>query len=551
MLKGLLVLICSAFVAIQASAVPFQGHNMLIAGPSPIAAKVGEEVALKGGNVIDVAVAVGLTLSVTSPYYAALGGGGFALVKMSKDVEVIDFRETAPAATSPDYYVKKKKKKDASITGGAAVGVPGFPAGLVALHKKYGKLPWKDLFEGALRVARKGMRVSGDWARITEKTKDRFSKGGKKHFLAKGKRALKPGELLKQPALAKALSRFRLLKENGFYRGPIAKDIVNTVRATGGDLTMADLANYKVRWLKPIKTKFQGYDIYLMPPPSSGGIVIKQALNLIEKMGLPKMEAFSVDELHTLGQIMNRSFRGRALLGDPDFHKNPLDMLASESYMKKMAASIKKDKATTLEPLTLAKLSGESSETTHYSVMDKNGNAIALTVTLNGNYGSAVVSDKYGVALNNEMDDFTTRPGEPNMFGLIQGEGNKVEPGKRPLSSMSPTLVVKNGKTYMTLGSPGGPRIINSVLQVLYRTLVTKMDMDQAIQAPRIHHQFLPNKLFIDRSKFAPETISGLKARGHEVSPGWMGKVYGVKMNDKGLLEAAYDARGEGGAAGY
>ena len=291
----------------------------------------------------------------------------------------------------------------------------------------------------------------------------------------------------------------------------------------------------------------------MMPPPSSGGAVIKAAFELFERVGIEKQAPLSIDELHLLAEVLNRAFRGRALLGDPDFHENPFDRILSPAYLDEMARSIDIAKAVQLAPL-VDKAFDDSNETTQFSILDADGNAISLTVTLNGSYGSGVVSEKYGISLNNEMDDFTTRPGEPNMFGLVQGYGNRVQPGKRPLSSMSPTLVEKDGRIVMTLGAAGGPRIISSVIQTIYRVLVTGLDLDRAVQFPRVHHQFLPNKLYLDEFKFSPEVVAGLQQRGHETvaqQPSYLGRIKAVRLNQKNYLEAAYDNRSEGAVGGY
>jgi gamma-glutamyltranspeptidase/glutathione hydrolase len=544
----LLISICTLTISFRADARVEEGSHMMMAGPSKQAIIAGEQVSEMGGNVVDVAVAMGLTLSVTSPYYAALGGGGFALIRQESDVEVLDFREMAPAATHPKFYVEREK--GASTLGGNAVGVPGFPAGLWAMHKKYGKLPWKKLFSHALRLANKGWRVSGEWASHTKNQKDNFFEGGKKHFLKKKMVPYRPGEKLYQKGLGRALRIIRGKGPKPFYKGDIAKDIIASIQKAGGVMTLKDLENYKVRWLKPLTTSFMNHKVYLMPPPSSGGYVIQTMLNLVEALEMKKYPMYSIDEFHLLGEIMSRAFRGRSLLGDPDFHKNPLEELTSKKHLAELADSISRHRTKKLKPMTL-KILKESNETTHYSVLDAKGNAVALTVTLNGRYGSRVVSHKYGIALNNEMDDFTTRPGEPNMFGLIQGQGNLVEPGKRPLSSMSPTLVEKDGKIVMSLGAPGGPRIINGVFQAIYRTMVSGLDLDSAIQAPRVHHQFLPHELFIDDKRFPPAVKKGLERKGHKLNESWMARVYGVRMNSEGNLEAAYDLRGEGAAGGY
>ena len=538
------LLILSSF---PAHAIPAEGHKIMISAPNHYAVEVGRKIAQRGGNVVDVAVAVGLSLAVTAPFYAALGGGGFALVKMKDEVQALDFRETAPQATHKDYYLALPA--GSSQNGPHAVATPGFPAGLFELHQKFGKMKWELLFTDAIDMANKGFAVTGGWVNTTDKEKERFNKAGQKVFLKGEMKSYRPGEVLKQPGLAKALVQLQRQKLKGFYEGPVAKDIVDSVVTGGGQLSLEDFKNYKVRWLKPLATEYEGHKIYLMPPPSSGGVVILSALNMIEKLDVKSKPLFSADEFHWLAEIESRAFRGRSMLGDPDFHKNPVTFLTSNGYLEEMRKSVNPKRSVALKPLLEADIK-ESTETTHFSVMDSEGHAIALTVTLHGSYGSGLVSDKFGIALNNEMDDFTTKPGEPNMYGLVQGSGNNVEAGKRPLSSMSPTLVEKNGKVVMTLGAPGGPRIITGVLQALYRILGRGMDVDNAVQAPRVHHQFLPNILHIDRQKFSPEVVKELTNRGHKVDEGWMAKVYVVRLRADGVLEAAFDSRGEGFAGG-
>lgn len=547
-------LICALFVSLilvtKSYAVPFEGSKLLISCQSPYAVEAGKQIAAKGGNVVDVAITVALTEAVTSPYFASIGGGGFAMIKMNEDLKVLDFRETAPASTHPKFYLDKPKKS--SQNGGLAVGVPGIPAGLWELHKKYGKLSWNQLFKTPIILASKGFQVSGEWVKRTQKTTERFNSSGKKYFFKKNGKPYKPGETLKQKALAKVLKEMRNRNISSFYRGVVARDIVNSVNNAGGEMTVNDLKNYKVRWLKPISTKFKGYDIHLMPPPSSGGVVLASALKLVEKLKIDKFKPLSHQEFHHIAEILSRSFRGRALLGDPDFHKNPLDFLLSDKYLTKMAKSIDDDETEKLKPLLQKDLPKESNETTHISVLDKNGNAVSMTITLNGNYGSGVVTKKYGIALNNEMDDFTTRPGKPNMYGLIQGEGNHVQPGKRPLSSMSPTLVEKNNKVILAIGSPGGPKIISSVFQGLYRVLVSKFELDRALQAPRVHHQFLPHKLFVEKNyKPSQYVLKELKDYDHIIEEHkWWSRLYAVKLRSDGILEAAFDSRGEGAVGG-
>jgi gamma-glutamyltranspeptidase/glutathione hydrolase len=546
-----LLLGISLLYAAAAGAVPAEGTRIMISAPSAYAVETGKAIAAEGGNLIDVAVAVGFTLAVTNPSNASLGGGGFALVSMGGDVEVLDFREMAPAATSPEFYLRLGK--GASWNGGTAVGVPGVAAGLWALHKRYGKLGWSRLLERAIRLADNGIEFSGTESRYSESQRERFNAAGVRHFYRAAGEPYRPGEILRQPALARALAKLRNHGPAGFYEGDVARDIASSVQAAGGVLGVDDLARYKVRWLQPLVTEFRDHRVYMMPPPSSGGVVIKTALELIDRVGVGERAPLSVDEIHLLAEVLNRSFRGRALLGDPDFHDNPFDRILSADYLAEMARSIDVERAVQLQPL-LEKKPDDSNQTTQFSILDADGNAISLTVTLNGSYGSGVVSEKYGISLNNEMDDFTTRPGEPNAFGLVQGLGNVVEPGKRPLSSMSPTLVARDGRVVMTLGAAGGPRIISSVVQTIYRVLVTGLDLDRAVQFPRIHHQFLPNKLYMDEFKFSPEVIAGLQARGHETveqRPAYLGRIKAVRLNDRDYLEAAYDNRSEGAVGGY
>ena len=547
----LLVLVFTLVFGASAQAVPGEGTRIMISAPSAYAVNAGKAISDKGGNLVDVAVAVGLTLTVTNPSNASLGGGGFALVSMGQGVEVLDFREMAPAATSPEFYINREK--GASWNGGAAIGVPGVAAGLWALHQKYGKLQWPELFGTALRLARDGIEFSGTESRYSETQKDRFNPAGLQHFYKSPQQHYRPGDVLKQPALAQALALLRDNELDGFYRGAVAQDIVDTVQANGGVFEMADLDNYKVRWLKPLVTGYKGHKLYSMPPPSSGGAVIKAAFELFDKVDIEQHKPLSVDEIHLMAEVLNRAFRGRALLGDPDYHKNPFEQILSAGYLDEMARSISLAKATQLQPL-VDRAADDSNETTQFSILDADGNALTLTVTLNGSYGSGIVSEKYGISLNNEMDDFTTRPGEPNAFGLVQGFGNRVQPGKRPLSSMSPTLVEKDGNIVMALGAAGGLRIISSVIQTIYRVLVTGLDIDRAVQFPRVHHQFLPNKLYMDEFKFSPEVVAGLQQRGHqtvEQRPGYLGRIKAVRRNDKNYLEAAYDNRSEGAVGGY
>lgn len=530
---------------------PLQGQTVLIAAPSPIAAEAGEEIYRQGGNVFDAAVAVALTLAVTSPYFGSLGGGGFAMIKKNgEEVKALDFRETAPSGTDETYF--KNVKKGDSWTGGPAIGVPGVPAGLYEIHKKYGKLKWDKLFKIPLQLANEGFQISGEWFSYTRRESPRFNISGKKYFLKKDGQLYKPGDNLKQPQLAGALTLLKDKNLKGFYEGPVAKDMVKSTVAAGGVLTEEDLKNYKVIWRKPLTHEVKGQTVHLMPPPSSGGVIIKTALELVNRKKVSEQKFLSADETHLLGEVLEKSFRSRAMLGDPDFSDIPTGPLLSEKYLDTLAKSIKISSSKKMKPLTTKELPKESLETTHFVVMDSKGEAVSMTITLNGNYGSGVVSDKYGIALNNEMDDFTTDQTKANKYGLVQGEANLVKAGKRPLSSMSPTIVTEKDKVVMALGAPGGPRIISGVFQALYRVLYNDMDIEQAIMAPRVHHQFLPDMLALEENKFSPNVISLLKKKGNRIKDiRNVAKVCGVRVNEDGLLEAYSDYRGEAGVSGY
>ena len=522
----------------------------MVTTPSTLSAQFARKIMDKKGNVVDVAVGVALILAVTNPRHASLGGGGFALVKMGKDpVKALDFRETAPALTHKKYYLNKPRK--ASFVGGHSIGVPGIPAGLWTLHKKYGKLHWSQLFDEPIRLAKKGHFLTGENVKKRQSIKDQLNPSGKKIFLDKNGKVQKPGTLFRQKQLAKALKEMRNRGIVPFYEGSISRDIVKTVKKAGGVLSKRDLKKYKVRWLDPIITDFQGYKLYLMPPPSSGGLIIASSLKMLGFLKSQNLEPLSTKELHYFAEVMKISFFNRNLLGDPDFNANPISEFLDKDKNKTWAGKIKENKLLKINPVKNISVN-ESKETTHISVLDHRGNAVSMTITLNSVFGSKVVSKKYGIVLNNEMDDFTTRLNEKNLLQLVQGAGNQVEPGKRPLSSMSPTLVEKGGKIVMSLGAPGGPRIITGVLQSLYRVLANNYNMEEAIHAPRVHHQYKPDKIFIDgHGKLPPLSIQALKKLGHKIEKSWGAVVNGIRINEEGFLEAGFDYRGEGGAGGY
>jgi len=549
----LIACLSTCFLLIYATTVwarPAVAPHGMVSSTSPEATQAGVEILKSGGNAADAAVAVALVLAVTKPYYGSLGGGGFMMVKFNgHEVEALDHRERAPKAAQPDMYTISKSPT-ASTIGGLASGVPGVVAGLVALHEKYGKLPWRKVVEPAIVLAKKGFHVSNEWAQITRDETEQFSKAAFTHYTNKTKTFPNTGDVLKQAALAKALELIKKKKNKGFYEGAVAKDIVSTVQKTGGVMTLEDLKSYRVRWLKPLQTTFKGEKVFLMPPPSSGGVVIYELLALAERLDLSARQPLSAAEFHLIAESMARAFSDRQLLGDPAFNKLPLNQLLSPEHIAFWAKqiSLKKKMAVDVKAAAIH----EGGNTTHYTVVDKDGQAVAATTTVNDDYGSGVVTEAYGINMNNEMDDFTTKPGQPNIYGLIQGEQNKVEPRKTPLSSMSPTIVLNDkGKVELALGAPGGPRIISGVFQVLYRCLTTDWDLDQAVQAPRIHHQFMPDKLYFDSFGHSPDTLAKLISMGHVVEAGKIAKVYAVRRMKNGMWEGAFDSRGEGLAAGY
>ena len=528
---------------------PIQTRKIVVSGPSTHLVKAVKDIYREGGNIFDAAVAGAFTLSVTHPYFVSLGCGGFALLKNQSGVQALDFRETASAEMTKNFYVKSGLSPTKT---GSSVGIPGFVAGLWAIHQKYGSLPWIDLLTPAVKLADKGFIVSGQWMKRTKGKAKNFNLSGRRIFFHSDGKSYLPGEFIRQKKLKEALRLISRKNKTLFYDGVIGQDIVKTVKANKGVMKIEDLRNYKVRWLKPIQFSFNKYKVFSMPLPSSGGIILARASQLMKQKNINRLSLYSVSEWHVLGEILSFSFRPRSQMGD---------LLKPSMYLKRwlhgkrlahLGSQISLKKVTKLPVLKDTVSVQESNETTHFSIMNNAGKAVSMTLTLNGDFGSFVVTDKYGIVLNNQMDDFNTYPGKPNQFGLIQGKNNKVQAGRRPLSSMSPTIVEKKGKTVMALGASGGPMIISSVLQTLYRYLVNGLDLDSAVQAPRVHHQFLPRTLFVEKDRFSPIVLSLLMKRGHRVKVrDSIATVYAVSRRGDGLLEGAFDARKEGATGGF
>jgi gamma-glutamyltranspeptidase / glutathione hydrolase len=536
---------------------PVRARHAMVAAREVHAADAGAAVLEAGGNAIDAAVAVGFALAVTHPSAGNIGGGGFMLVRFADGrTTFIDFRERAPQTASRDMYIGPdgKATRD-SLDGYRASGVPGTARGLELAHQKYGRKPWAELVEPAVRLASQGFPVSYGLARSlsSKRTSERLGRFPEsKRIFLRGGRFYEAGELLVQPELARTLGRIRDRGAKGFYEGETAEMLAADMKEHGGLITLDDLKNYKAIERRPLTGTYHGYTIVTAPPPSSGGVGILEMLGILEGSGFEKSGAGSADTVHMMAEAMRRYFADRSeYMGDPDFYRVPVTGLLNPRYVAELRRSIDPEHATPSASLHPGKpLAYESSETTHYSIVDAEGNAVAVTYTLNDGYGSAVTATKLGFLLNNEMDDFAPKPGEPNAYGLIQGEANAIQPRKTPLSSMTPTIVVRDGKLCLALGSPGGPTIINTVLEVLVNVLDFGMNIADAVDAPRFHHQWMPDVLLMEQG-FSPDTIALLRARGHTIAfENGQGEVAAIMFKD-GWLEGSADPRTEGAARGY
>lgn len=543
-------------IALSAAArEPVRARKAMVVAQEPHATDVGVEVLRKGGNAVDAAVAVAFALAVTLPSAGNLGGGGFLLVRFAGgDSSFIDFRERAPLAASRDMYLDSagNPTRD-SVVGWRAAGVPGTVRGLELAHRKWGRKPWRSLVNPAIKLAQGGFEVSYHFSRSLSGAAELLGKfpESKRIFLKDG--ALwQPGERLRQPELAATLRRIARHGSKGFYEGETARILVEQMAANGGLFTLEDLKGYQANERVPLKGSFRGFEVITAPPPSSGGVGILQMMGVLEATGYEKHGAGSAAATHYVAEAMRRYYADRSEhLGDPDFFQVPVSALLNRRYIEGLRRTIDPQRASTstiVKPGSVAAY--ESTETTHFSIVDAQGNAVALTYTINGSYGNGVTVPKLGFLLNNEMDDFAAKPGTPNMFGLVQGEANAIKPRKRPLSSMTPTILVRDGKPYMVIGAPGGSRIINGVLQAILNVVDFKMNMQDAIDAPRIHHQWQPDKLSMERG-FSPDTVELLKARGHDIDNIRNVAVVEAILIDGGWLQGASDGRGNGKAAGY
>lgn len=541
---------------------PVLAPHAMVASQEAMATRIGVDILKRGGNAVDAAVAVGFALAVTLPRAGNIGGGGFMLVYSKKENKTIaiDYREVAPASATKTMFLDAKGDADPkkSRDSGLAVGVPGTVAGLAFAHEKYGsgKFKLSELIGPAIALAENGIIVDEDLAESLPAARNRLANwpSSAKIFLKPDGGPLMRGDRLVQADLARTLSTIAAKGTKGFYEGPVAEKIVAAVNSAGGAMTVEDLASYKVYEREPVRGTYRGFEIVSMPPPSSGGIHIIQILNMLEGYRLNEMGAQAADTLHVMTEAMKPAYADRSeYLGDPGFVQVPVKQLLSKKYADARRAEIAMDRARPAREIKPGNLAPyESDQTTHYSIVDADGNAVANTYTLNFSYGVGMVAEGTGVLLNNELDDFAAKAGVPNGFGLIGGDANAPAPGKRPLSSMSPTLVLKDGRVYLVTGSPGGSRIITTVLQVISNVIDHGMNVQEAVSAPRIHHQWLPDELRIERG-LSIDTVRILESRGHKivVAPA-SGSAQTIMLTPQGALAGAADTRQRGTlASGY
>jgi len=562
---ALLVLLVINGPLVSLAREPVRAKHGMVASTNEIASRVGVEIMKRGGNAVDAAIAVAFALAVTHPAAGNLGGGGFMMIRLKNGTTTaIDYREMAPAAAHRDVYLDKSGKliegEGGSLVGYRAAGVPGTVRGMELALKKYGsgKLTWSQLIEPARRLAADGFAVNYSLARSLHGSREYLSQYPEtKRIYLKDGAFYKEGEMFRQPELAATFARLQRFGPSEFYDGETARLIVADMKRHNGLMTMDDLHGYIAKERTPLRGTYRGYEVISMPPPSSGGAVLIEMLNILEGFDLRKMEASSSDRYHLMAESMRRAFADRAeYMGDSDFVKVPLPGLIDKSYAATLRATINTDRASTSAEVRAGRPAGyESEETTHFTVVDADGNAVANTYTLNNSYGSAAVAKGTGLLLNDEMDDFAAKPGTPNLYGLIQGERNAVAPKKRPLSAMTPTIVLrKDGSLWFTIGSPGGPTIINTVLCVISNVIDYDMNIQQAIDFPRIHHQWLPDELVGEPFGLSGDTQKALIARGHKLAKlRYLGDAEGIMIEEKtGVRLGATDPRrSDGLAIGY
>jgi len=544
---------------------PVRARNGIVASTNEVASRVGVDVMKRGGNAVDAAIAVAFALAVTHPAAGNLAGGGFMMIRLKDGTTTaIDYREMAPASAHRNVYLNKTgdliEGEGGSLVGYRAAGVPGTVRGMELALKKYGsgKLSWAQLTEPARRLAVDGFVVTHELADSLYGNRKYLSQYAEtKRIYLKNGQFYQEGELFRQPDLGDTFTRLQKLGPDEFYQGETAKLIVADMKRNNGLMTMEDLHGYVAKERTPLRGTYRGFEVISMPPPSSGGAVLIEMLNILEGFALNKIDANSSDRYHLMTEAMRRAFADRAeYMGDSDFVKVPVAGLTDKSYAAQLRESISADRASNSKDVRAGRPAGfESDETTHFTVVDSQGNAVANTYTLNNSYGSAAVAKGTGLILNDEMDDFAAKPGTPNMYGLIQGERNAVAPLKRPLSAMTPTIVLrKDGSLWFTVGSPGGPTIINTVFCIISNVIDYDMNIQEAIDAPRIHHQWLPDELGGEPFGLSGDTQRALTNKGHKLAKlRYLGDAEGIMIEEKtGVRLGATDPRrSDGLAVGY
>jgi gamma-glutamyltranspeptidase/glutathione hydrolase len=556
-LVALVVCCLWVVVPVDATRQPVRAKHGMVVAMESIATDVGVSVLQKGGNAVDAAVAVGFALAVTHPFAGNIGGGGYMLIRMADGRSTfIDFRERAPEKASRNMYLDAQGNltRD-SIEGWRSSGVPGSVRGFELASKTYGTRTWSDNLAPAIELATNGYPVSYALAESLRGSRSLGRDAESKRIFQRDGKFFEVGDTIVQPELGRTLQRISSNGPDEFYEGETARRFADEMAKHGGLITLSDLKNYEAIARTPLQGTYKGYTIITAPPSSSGGIALLEMLGILEGTGYEKGGAGSASVIHYEAEAMRRAYADRnEYLGDPDFVKNPIAGLLDKAYLAKLRATIDPERATPSSQVKPGQPAGtEKMETTHYSVVDSQGNAVAVTYTLNGGYGNGITVPGLGFLLNNEMDDFASKPGSPNMFGLVQGETNAIAPGKRPLSSMTPTILLKDGKLFMTIGAPGGSRISTAVLQVILNVIDFGMNIQDAIDAPRVHHQWQPDRLSIERG-ISPDTVALLKSRGYDVdySPGVvLAQTAGI-VSDDGWLQGGSDGRSAAGkAAGY
>jgi gamma-glutamyltranspeptidase / glutathione hydrolase len=531
-------------------------HGMVVSARVE-ASQIGVDILKKGGNAFDAMAATGLALAVSYPFAGNLGGGGFMVYrKANGDIGCIDYREKAPFAATKNMYLDENGNviPNKSTLGALAVGVPGSIAGIFDVHEKFGNLPMKDILEPVIALAKKGVIITKNQANSFNSNQNQFRLANKDSLIFY--KVWKENDTIKYPALAKTLERILKNGKDEFYKGETAKILVKFLQKNGSIITEEDLASYEAKWRTPITFNYDDLNIISMSPPSSGGICLAQIMKMIEPYDLNNYGHNSEKSIQIITEAERRAYADRSYyLGDPDFVSIPTEELISDSYLKSRMSDFSFDNATASSSVSHGNIEVvESNETTHYSIIDQFGNAVSVTTTLNGAYGSKLYCSELGFFLNNEMDDFSSKPGVPNMFGLIGAEANSISPEKRMLSSMTPTIVEKNGKLFMSVGTPGGSTIITSVLQTILNVHEYNMTMREAVDAPRFHHQWLPDVIQMEPNSFDENLIKQLQNKGYiinEKDSPVIGKVDGIMVLTDKTLEGGADHRGDDTAVGF